>query len=179
MSRKVIRLLVAVLLTGLALLGTAGPAAAHNSLIGSNPANGASLAAGPAEVELRFDQPVQAGEGLNTVAVIGPNNDHWEAGPADVASNVVTVPVRTLGPAGVYKIGYRILSADGHPVSGQLAFTLTTAGSGTPAPQSATEPAAESPDTSSGLPVWVWIGGAALLLGAGLVLALRMGKSGA
>jgi copper resistance protein C len=175
--RKVTRFLVAALLTGLAVIGAAAPAAAHNSLIGSNPADGATLASGPDRIVLRFDQPVQEGAGLNTVAVTGPGDDHWEAGSAEVASNVVTVPVRPLGPAGVYKIGYRILSADGHPVSGQLAFTLTEAGTGTPAPRPADQPAAESPETSSGLPTWVWIVGAVVLLGVGLVLALRMGKS--
>ena len=62
-------------------------------------------------------------------------------------------------------------------MSGQLAFTLTEAGNGTPAPQPAGQPAAEPPETSSGLPTWVWIVGAVVLLGVGLVLALRMGKS--
>ncbi|HEV2782242.1 MAG TPA: copper resistance CopC family protein, partial [Actinophytocola sp.] len=116
------------------MLGFTPMASAHNSLIGSDPANGARLESGPQRIELRFDQPVQAGEGLNSVAVVGPSNDHWEAGSVRVASNVVTAQVRSLGPAGVYKIGYRVLSADGHPVSGELTFTLTKAGNGTPAP---------------------------------------------
>ncbi|HEU5473175.1 MAG TPA: copper resistance CopC family protein [Actinophytocola sp.] len=170
-------LLVVVLL---ALLGSTAPAGAvHNSLIGSNPANGAQLSVGPTEIELRFDQPVQSGAGLNTVSVVGPGDDHWEAGPASVASNEVTAPVRPLGPAGLYKIGYRILSADGHPVLGDLTFTLTTAGTGTPAPPSQAQTAPAAPDSGSGLPVWVWIGAAVLLAAAGVTLAVRMGGKAA
>jgi copper resistance protein C len=161
----------------LALLGLATPASAHNSLIGSTPTDGSNMESGPNQIELKFDQPVQMGQGLNSIAVIGPNNDHWEGGPAQVDSNVVTAPVRPLGPAGSYKIGWRILSADGHPVSGELTFTLTKAGNGTPAPagQQAAPGNPGSSDSGGGVPVWVWIAGAGVLLAAGLVLALRMG----
>jgi methionine-rich copper-binding protein CopC len=174
---KLAGLVAAATVAGLLILGFAPPAAAHNSLIGSDPRDGSSLESGPAKIDLKFDQPVQAGAGLNTITVIGPNNDHWEAGTAEVASNVVTAPVRPLGPAGVYKIGYRILSADGHPVSGELKFTLTKAGNGTPAAVTgqASGPPSSTQDTSDGMPAWVWIAGAVVLLAAGLVLASRIG----
>lgn len=160
----------------LAILGAATPAAAHNSLIGSTPLDGSSVASGPTQIELKFDQPVQSGQGFNSVAVIGPNNDHWEGGPAQVDSNVVTAPVRELGPAGTYTVGYRILSADGHSVSGELKFTLTKAGNGTPAPAGAQANPGGQSDEDGGVPAWVWIAGAGVLLAAGLVLALRMGS---
>jgi hypothetical protein len=174
--RRLAGLGAAVAVACLAVFWTATPASAHNSLIASTPQDGAELAAGPQTVQLTFDEPVQNGQGLNTIAVLGPNNDHWEGGAATVAGNVVTAPVRTLGPAGAYKIGWRILSADGHPVSGELRFTLTKAGDGTPAPAGQQQAAPDTPAGSdSGVPIWVWIAGAAVLLGAGLVLALRMG----
>lgn len=177
--RKLAGLGAAIAVSLLAVVGLAVPASAHNSLIGSTPRDGALMESGPDQIELKFDQPVQMGQGLNTVAVIGPNNDHWEAGPAQVASNVVTAPVRPLGPAGAYKIGYRILSADGHPVSGELTFTVTKAGDGTPAPagQQTGQPDPGG-SSESGIPPWLWILGAGVLLAAGLVLALRMGGRG-
>jgi hypothetical protein len=73
-----------------------------------------------------------------------------------------------------------VLSADGHPVTGELTFTLTAAGTGTPA----TVDAAKSPGSSSsaapqsgstGVPIWVWIAGAVVLLAIGLTVALRAG----
>lgn len=170
------RLLAVLAMAGLGLFALAAPASAHNSLISSNPSNEASLDAGPGAIVLTFDQPVQAGEGLNSVAVTGPDGKEWQGGPATVDSNVVTAPVRELGPKGTYTIGYRIVSADGHPVSGKVTFTLTKEGNGTPAPASASVNTAQTEETESGgLPIWVWLVGAAVLLGAGLFVALRIG----
>lgn len=171
------RLLAVLALTGLGLFALAAPASAHNTLISSNPTEDASLDAGPGTVVLTFDQPVQEGEGLNSVAVTGPDGKQWQGGPATVDSNVVSAPVRELGPKGTYTIGYRIVSADGHPVSGKVTFTLTKAGNGTPAAATAdvAVPGTESGGSDGGLPIWVWLVGAAVLLGAGLFVALRVG----
>ena len=172
------KLLAVLALTGLGLFALAAPASAHNSLVSSNPAENASLDAGPGTVVLTFDQPVQEGEGLNSVAVTGPDGKQWQGGAATVNSNVVTAPMRELGPKGVYTIGYRVVSADGHPVSGKVTFTLTKAGNGTPAAESAdtgSVPGTESGGSDSGLPLWVWLVGAGVLLGAGLFVALRVG----
>lgn len=154
----------------LALLGLATPAAAHNSLVGSNPASKATVDTSPSTIELTFDQPVQKGEGLNTVKVTGPDATAWQTGAVDVQSNVVTAPLDELGPAGAYKIAYRIISADGHPVSGEIDFTLANAGNGT------ATTAAETETGGGGLPIWVWIVGAVVLLGAGLTVAMRVGS---
>jgi methionine-rich copper-binding protein CopC len=168
------RLLAVLALTGLGFFALTSPAWAHNSLISSNPAENASMAAGPQTVVLTFDQPVQEGEGLNSVAVTGPDGKEWQGGPATVDSNVVSAPVRELGPKGTYTIGYRIVSADGHPVSGKVTFTLTKAGNGTPAATSSST-TADAGDGDGGVPIWVWLVGAAVLLGAGLFFALRIG----
>jgi methionine-rich copper-binding protein CopC len=172
------RLLAVLALTGLGLFALAAPASAHNSLISSTPSNQSSLDAGPQTVVLTFDQPVQEGEGLNSVAVTGPDGTQWQGGPATVDSNVVSAPVRALGPAGVYTVGYRIVSADGHPVSGKVTFTLTKPGTGTPAKvtkDSASVPGTTSGDSNDGVPIGVWLIGAGLLLGAGLFFAMRIG----
>lgn len=166
------RVAAVLLLTLLGVFGLTTPAFAHNQLTSSNPTDKASLDAGPGTVVLTFDQPVQAGEGLNTVAVTSENGDHWEGGVAEVASNVVTTPLRELGPAGVYTIAYRVISADGHPVDGTLTFTLTAASNGTPAAPPEDSAAA---DDSGSVPIWVWIGGAVVVLAAGLFFALRIG----
>jgi hypothetical protein len=173
--------LVALALTGVAVLGTATPALAHNVLISSDPANGSSVAAGPQKVSLTFDQYVQ-GADVNQIAVTGPGGGQWAEGPIGVVNNVITAPLRPLGPAGKYTVGYRVLSADGHPVTGELSFTLTTAGTGTPAtvdaarsPGGSSSSAPQSPST--GVPIWVWIAGAVVLLAIGLTVALRSGRS--
>jgi methionine-rich copper-binding protein CopC len=178
--RTISRLFAAFAVALFALVGLAPAAFAHNQLVSSTPADKASLETGPSTIELTFDQPVQGGKGLNSVVVVGPNgSDQWQAGEASVRGNVVTAPVRELGPAGDYRVGYRILSADGHPVSGELKFSLTKAGKGTPAPIEATQSAgganADKSQENGGVPVWVWIAGAVVLLGAGVFFALRVG----
>ncbi|WP_156755442.1 copper resistance CopC family protein [Actinokineospora pegani] len=182
------RALVTALVALFALVGLAGTALAHNQLVGSTPAQNATLETGPASIELTFDQPVQAGKDLNTIVVVGPDGtSQWQDGTAVVKSNVVSVPLRDLGPAGVYNVGYRILSADGHSVSGQLPFTLTKAGTGTPSdqPLNASAPAADDSTSAAapqnandeGVPIWVWIVGAVVLLGGGVLLAAKVGGS--
>ena len=174
--------------TGLVLLCGAGPAAAHDSLVSSDPAQGAQLAAGPRVVTLTFDQPVRSG--FTTLAVTGPGNTRWTAGDPTTSGNTVSVPVMPLGPAGEYVIGYRIVSADGHPVTGEVRFQLTQAGGGTAAPAG---PAAGSPGSAAasagppgepaggssepdGTPAWPWVVAAAVLLVAGIAAALRAAR---
>ncbi|MBC6449259.1 copper resistance CopC family protein [Actinokineospora xionganensis] len=178
--RTISRLFTAFAVALFAIIGLAPAAFAHNQLVSSTPADKASLESGPSTIELTFDQPVQSGKGLNSVVVVGPNGtDQWQSGEASVRGNVVTAQVRALGPAGDYRIGYRILSADGHPVAGELKFSLTRAGNGTPAPVEATQNTgsakAGEAQESGGVPVWVWIAGAVVLLGAGVFFAMRVG----
>lgn len=165
------RLAIVIVTALLALVGLTGTALAHNVLVDSNPRQGSSVDVGPPEVTLTFDLPVQEGEQFNSIVVIGPNGDHWEGGKTTVDGRTVSVPLRPLGPAGKYEIGYQILSNDGHPVRSQVTFTLTKAGHGTPTPGTS----AVSQDDGGGVPVWVWIVGAVVLLGVGVTLALRTG----
>ncbi|MFE0025083.1 copper resistance protein CopC [Amycolatopsis sp. NPDC059021] len=178
-ERGVKRALITVVLAGLTLLGLATPALAHDSLVGSTPADKSTVDASPPAIELRFDEPVQQGAELNTVVVTDAQRNHWEAGPAVVKGNAVAVPLRPLGAPGVYTVDYRIVSADGHPGDGSITFTLSKTGNGAPATATnAQQPAVATPGEpgGKGLPVWAWILGAAVLLGIGLTLALRIGK---
>ena len=76
-----------------------------------------------------------------------------------------------LGPAGEYTAGYQIISADGHPVTGDFTFRLAKAGTGSPV----TVAAAVS-SGGGGMPVWAWILIAIVVLGAVLFFALRSGS---
>lgn len=171
--------LAVVALTVAAMIGMATPALAHNVLVSTDPANDASVATGPARITLTFDAPVQGGD-INQISLVGPDDkSQWTEGPVQISSNVVSVAVRPLGPAGTYTVGYRILSADGHPVEGEYKFTLTKAGNGTPATAGAATAAnTQSGNGSSGggVPVWVWVLGAVVLLAIGMTVALRTGR---
>ncbi|MEV4577026.1 copper resistance CopC family protein [Nonomuraea jabiensis] len=200
------RRLLTVLLLAFAAAGIAPPAAqAHNVLISSDPKDGATLPTAPARVTLVFDQAVR--QGYAQVGVTGPDGSSWADGAAEVAAERVSVRVKPLPSAGAYTVGYRILSADGHPVTGKITFTLAAgAATGGPAqstgqdagqnpgantgqdagqgatgqaPRDASAQAAEAAANGGAGMAVVWIVGALLLLAAGTAVALRRSRPAA
>jgi copper resistance protein C len=178
-----LRAVALTLLCGLALLLGAGQALAHTRLIGSDPADGARLASAPGRISLTFNENMQAE--FTTVTVVGPDGAMWSTGPVGVDGPTVGIDLRPLGPAGAYQVGYRVVSDDGHPVTGAITFTLTAPGPGaevSPPPVASAAPppvaavTAAPADPGGGPPVWPWIVGAVLLVGGGVVAALRLGR---
>lgn len=200
MIGRVARAGAVTLLCALALLVGAAPAFAHTRLQSSDPADGTSLGAGPQRVSLTFNERMQSG--FATLTVIGPDQQPYQSGEVEANGGTVSVGVAPLGPAGRYEVGYRVVSEDGHPVTGAIAFTLTAPGpaaatttaapssalaapasatppSATPAPAPASAtpaPVAASTDDGAGTPVWPWIVGGVVLIGVGAAAALRLGR---
>ncbi|WP_261663808.1 copper resistance CopC family protein [Deinococcus sp. Marseille-Q6407] len=127
----------------LALLAALGLplAGAHTSITGMQPAAN-SVVSAPASVTLRFDEPVNlrysifkvyplpAGQSAAelTRRVITARGD--EAARADRYqprsghSQGVTVPLKAGLKPGQYVMMWRLMSADGHPVTGQSVFRV-------------------------------------------------------
>lgn len=156
-----------VLVGAAAAAGVAAPAWAHNVLRETQPADEARLAEGPGEVTLTFDQEVA--EQYGTIVVTGPEGGRWQDGDPQVTDNVVTQKLLPLGPAGGYEVSWRVISADGHPVSGTFSFTVTSAGDGTPLP----EPVEPEDDEQSWLPLAGLLVLAALAV-VGVVVAVSL-----
>ena len=170
------------------------PAFAHARLESSDPADGSSVRPRPDTVSLTFSDDIQAE--FASITLVGPDGTNYQTGEVSAAGGSVTTSVSPLGPAGAYTIGYRVVSDDGHPVQGKVAFTLTPRARGRqrrppPRPRPQRQPdrtprnprhhgrshqqansARQQPDT----PVWPWILGAVILVGAGAVVALRLGR---
>lgn len=143
------RLAATVALTlGLVAIG-AGAAWAHSGLVGTDPADRASLDVAPAQVVLTFNEPPQT---LGTqVQVLDPNGNPVSSGQAAVTDTQITQPLGEARPAGTYTVQWRMTSADGHPLSGQYTFTATSA-VGTTSDDPAETPgqsAAPAPPTSA------------------------------
>ncbi len=170
-----LRLSVLLVVVATALVGVAGPAAAHNVLISSDPAEGAALATAPTMVTLTFDQPVQNFEPV--VTVLGPDGQRYESGAPVVDSTVVTAGVNALPGPGAYSLAYRVVSADGHPVQGEIHFTVA----GTPSATGGAAPSPMAPGASAANPAgtgtswWPWVAGVLVLLlvGAAVLVAIR------
>ncbi|WP_405394237.1 copper resistance protein CopC [Microbispora hainanensis] len=134
-----LRVLAMPLLALLSVLLIATPAQAHDVLVGSDPKDGAVLGTMPSTVTLTFDQAVR--RDFARMAVTGPDGAHYEQGEITVDGRNVSIGVRTGTPSGDYAIGYRIVSNDGHPVTGAVKFTVTGGGA---APGAVTAPTAAS-----------------------------------
>ncbi|WP_137122118.1 copper resistance CopC family protein [Segeticoccus rhizosphaerae] len=139
--------IAALALAALALTWGAGasPAAAHDVLIKTTPADGASVPRLPDKVTLTFDDPALA---LGTeLRVTGPSGQVQEGKPV-LVDNTVSQAVRPGSPAGSYTVVWRVTSEDGHPVSGTFRFTAAKGNGGT-APSAKANPSAASPANSS------------------------------
>lgn len=168
MNRRTPLIALVTALLWLLLGPIAGTAGAHSTVVGSDPADGATIDTGPARVTVSFNEPLQPD--FPAMTVVGPDEHLWSKSEPVVEGRDLSVAVGELGPAGVYRVGFRVTSADGHVVDGERTFTLTTAGQGTPGPAVGAQ--SSGGETSGGVPVWVYIAGAVVLFGAGLAFAL-------
>jgi copper transport protein len=109
----------------LALTLLAAPSAfAHALLEGTSPGRDAQLATAPALVSFRFSEPVEGSFGA--VRVFTESGRRVDRGPLlrPGGSSSAGVALRTGLPDGSYVATYRVISADGHPVSGGFGFTV-------------------------------------------------------
>ncbi|MFF4040609.1 copper resistance CopC/CopD family protein [Streptomyces sp. NPDC001816] len=131
----------------LLLLGATAPASAHAALRGTDPADGTVLKSAPREVTLTFTESV--GLLTDSLRVYDPENQRVRTGEADHAagrSDTVRVSLPAeLGP-GTYTVAWRVVSADSHPVSGALTFSV---GKRTATATSVLPDRAENPATTS------------------------------
>ena len=132
--------LLALLVSLLALqLVAAAPAAAHAELVESSPANGQRLNSAPSQVTLRFTESVRLVEG-GLDLLDGDGNAI--AAPEPVVAGAT---VRWTMPEGLadgsYLVNWRVISADGHPVSGAFSFGVGV----TPSPVESASASAPAP----------------------------------
>ena len=110
----------AILLIVLGLIASATGASAHASLVASEPADGAILRAPPASVVLRFNEPVSP-LAFKLIDAAGGAHDRLNAVPS---GETITITPPAELPKGTQTLSYRIVSADGHPVGGVVAFSI-------------------------------------------------------
>ena len=179
------RVTALVVLVAVGLLGLVSPALAHEALTSSTPAQGATVDQPPPTVVLEFS--ASPNPAFVTTTVTAATGERVDAGAPLVTGPMVTIPVRDEIPAGTYTVGYRVTSNDGHPITGQVSYTVANAGVATHVPDAPTA-APSTPSTTpppvpiaqereGGTPVWPWFLGviAVVVLGATLVVR-RLGR---
>ena len=119
--RGALRVLAALLLGGAFVLTGAQAASAHAELLSTTPEDGAALDQAPAEAVLTFNEPVQLIDGSIRLF---PGDEDPLTLDAHVSNTSVVAPLPATLDDGAYALSYRVVSADGHPVSGAITFTI-------------------------------------------------------
>lgn len=144
------------------MIGVAPRAAAHASLLDTDPAPGSVRAESPAQATLRFDESV-------SLPVNGAQLFDAAGRRLPVTATAVDAAVTVALPSnlsGTYVLAWRVVSADGHPVAGSLTFSV-----GQASPQLHAAPSAGTTERTVVLPLAL----AQIALYAGLLLTLGLG----
>ena len=138
-SPRVVALVALVLgaVATVVLAVPSGTAQAHNALVASDPADGTTLDAAPAQMVWDFQNAVPL-ETL-TVTLTDPSGVRAELpgsvhGPAGETQVITPLPELA---AGAMSLRWRLVGSDGHPISGSVDFSIA-------APVSTTVPLGES-----------------------------------
>jgi methionine-rich copper-binding protein CopC len=113
------RVAAALLIGCLAVLWPA-PSGADTALVGSQPVDGATVTSRPASVTLEFGNRIVPPA---AVAVFAPNGSRVETGGPVVIGNRVQQQIATTAD-GEYRVAFRVMAEDRHPVEGGLTFTV-------------------------------------------------------
>ena len=165
-------LLGALTVAGIALAATAPAASAHATLLFTSPAADSAVPVSPKAITLTFNEQVTLAG--TPVTLAGPGGRRIALGAARESGGrtVVTVPVASRLPDGVYTVGWQAISSDGDPVGSQYKFAVGLA------PTALGSAAASAqPSTPGQWPLaaarWLLFAGLAVALGglAGRILA--------
>lgn len=128
-----------------------GTASAHNTLVSSDPPDGAELAVAPAQITWVFDKAVP----LETMTVTlidatGARSELSGSTHGAAGDKEVVTPLPSLQP-GQVSVRWRLVGPDGHPITGRVDFTIAAPTPGTVAATATTVPtvAATTPTTGT------------------------------
>jgi methionine-rich copper-binding protein CopC len=108
------------LLSGLALVTFGVTASAHAHLEKSSPADGSVLTTSPSSIVLNFSEAAR----LTALSIQRGDDPKQNLKPLPTtAAQQISVPLPPL-KSGTYSLTWRMLSDDGHMMSGTLHFTL-------------------------------------------------------
>lgn len=173
---------VAAILAGLVgvvtalVLGMPAPAWAHAELTSSDPADGAVLDVAPLALSFTFgEQLLRQGNAVTATRL--DDGLRVPLGALIVSGDTVSAGWPAEHAGGSYRAAYRVVSADGHPITGTITFRIggpdSPAPSTPPASTLAPSPSGASPgSTTPPGPTGSGADGWPLWLGLGLVLVV-------
>lgn len=124
----------------------ASPAQAHTDLVSSSPADGATLDAAPRELTFTFSEDLLPD--FVTFVASAEGVDGGELRVTGVDGPTATLAWPADAPGGEWRVDFRVVSQDGHPIEGGITFSYADA---SPSPTSAS-PAATSSAAATASP---------------------------
>tara|TARA_B110000483_G_scaffold141971_1_gene169669 strand:+ start:30 stop:626 length:597 start_codon:yes stop_codon:yes gene_type:complete len=104
---------------------TALPATAHEQLVDQEPKPGQILEAGIAEVKLSFsDDLISLDNSAGSEIVILDSNQNPVNNGCAVIDARTAIARADIDTPGTYQVGWRVVSGDGHPISGSFSFVV-------------------------------------------------------
>ena len=128
-----------------ALLALGAPAQAHDTLLESDPADGATLETSPEAITLTFSADILEVSPL--VRITDESGEQLAEITPSVDGPVATATLEEPLPAGTSTVQWRVVSSDGHPIEGTFEVTVeqdAAAEETTEAPAEESSPAEES-----------------------------------
>ncbi|MEO0312949.1 MAG: hypothetical protein RL140_179 [Actinomycetota bacterium] len=120
---------LSILATLLLLVGLANPAGAHTKVDKTTPADGESVAAGNVTLAVSFTDKVLDLADSSEIVLKGEDDSVSGVGCLTVSERGIKAEA-FVGTAGKYKVSWRTVAEDGHPIDGTFEFTVTGSSDG-------------------------------------------------
>ena len=106
-------------------IGLAAPAAAHNFIVSSTPAEGEALTTLPEQWDITTNETLLdlGGQGAGFAMIVTDEQGRYYGDGCVVVQDTAILMPAALGSDGAYTLTYQFVSADGHTLSGELPFT--------------------------------------------------------
>lgn len=131
-----------------AILFAAAPASAHDELVSADPAADAVLTEAPQQLTLTFSSnllSIDAASSGTAIVVTDESGTDWVDGAPTVQADTVSVPLKSGIPNGAYRVTWQVVSSDGHPTSGEYAFSVDAAEAPAPSASATAEETSAEP----------------------------------
>ncbi|AND42942.1 MAG: copper resistance CopC family protein [Bacillota bacterium] len=109
------------LITFILFIVSVNNAFGHTGLESSSPQDGEVITAGPNDIKMTFETKVEQG---STFEVTNANGDSISIENITLSNNQMTGRLSNDLANGAYKVNWKIIGADGHPIEGQFSFSV-------------------------------------------------------
>lgn len=124
---RVIRLLAFTTASVFLTTISTAPSHSHSTLVSSLPKSDAILSAAPASIILNFNEDILElkGKQISTISLASVAGRKIALKKPLIKANILTARITPpILKAGKYRVSYRVVSADGHVITGGYTFTV-------------------------------------------------------